>query len=250
MRIEYVPTLGLQRALYDMPRDQARFTRYLDVMRGGTDDLALPLVAFNPMGRDHVADTLDRLIAAGADDAVRAACERGATELPGDLPTLRATLVLSDDVGGMWTHRRSTEFARRWGDDPMLKRGWTVALAWTSDDVSADALATEARGTLYRAAYRLRYGNPVNLRDVLLQEGFALRFAGQATRTGTWSAHALDDRLEVHDTPTLFAALYGDAAAEELGYPPLGLGPNAGSEIAMAMVVESGQTPVEWLRSA
>ena len=40
-------------------------------MTDGRGDLKLPLPLFNPMGKDHVAAMLDRLIAAGAEGTAR-----------------------------------------------------------------------------------------------------------------------------------------------------------------------------------
>jgi hypothetical protein len=56
MKLEYVPLLKIQRELYGIPRGYERFQAYLQTMiDAGTRDLALPpLVAINPMGKDHV----------------------------------------------------------------------------------------------------------------------------------------------------------------------------------------------------
>jgi hypothetical protein len=40
--------------------------------------------------------------------------------------------------------------------------------------------------------------------------------------------------LQSTHQPTVIACLYGDEAAKELGYPPLGLSKNAGFQIALA----------------
>src|SRR5258708_37606914 len=64
------PLLRIQRDLYDIPRGWDRFKRYLAMMTGGTDDLVLPLQAMNPMGKAHVADALDRLLALEAEGIV------------------------------------------------------------------------------------------------------------------------------------------------------------------------------------
>jgi hypothetical protein len=128
VRIDYVPTLAKQRELYAMPRDMTRFKRYLWELTQGSEELVLPLVDFNPMGREHVAQALDRLIALDADAAVRQALDAAASELPGDRE-FRATLVLSDDIGGMWTHRRTTDLKRRWNEATTDEGSWLVPLA-------------------------------------------------------------------------------------------------------------------------
>jgi hypothetical protein len=44
--------------------------------------------------------------------------------------------------------------------------------------------------------------------------------------------------LESTHQPTVIACLYGDEAAKELGYPPLGLSKNAGFQLALADALE------------
>src|SRR5262245_46238917 len=120
-----VPMLAVQRELYELPRGHARFRKYLAVMTGGTDDIVLPLQAMNPMGKEHVARTLDALIAVGAEhsaaDAIADVEQRlGHVTLP-----LRVGIVITDDVGGGWTNRELIEAQRlRSVPEATLKRGW------------------------------------------------------------------------------------------------------------------------------
>ena len=87
---------------------------------------------------------------------------------------------------------------------------------------------------------------------MLEQEGLAARFAG---RGDSLPAAQLETARRVIDAldraaapyPTIFAALYGDAAGIELGYTPLGLPPRAGFAVAMA---DERRDPVEMLVSA
>jgi hypothetical protein len=64
------PLLKAQRDLYEIPHGGDRFQRYLAVMTGGTDDLVLPLQAMNPLGRAHVVETLDKLLAVEAETII------------------------------------------------------------------------------------------------------------------------------------------------------------------------------------
>lgn len=64
MRVDFRSTLAIQRALDDLPRSPARFQAYLCAL--DPDPVTRwprlpPLVAFNPMGRDHVATHLNAL---------------------------------------------------------------------------------------------------------------------------------------------------------------------------------------------
>ena len=79
MHLELVPLLRVERELYHTPRGFARFRKYLATMQGGTNDVELlPLVALNPMGKEHVAAVLDALLALDAEAvAAEAAADAG-----------------------------------------------------------------------------------------------------------------------------------------------------------------------------
>ena len=82
-KVTLVPMLRVQRGLYDLPRGAERFRRYLDAMTGGTDDIVLPLAVFNPMGKDHVAATLDRLLGVDAEGVAIEAVDEANRRLAG-----------------------------------------------------------------------------------------------------------------------------------------------------------------------
>ena len=69
MNIEFVPLLRVQCDLYGIPRAPERFRAYLKTMvsSDGTDVHLPPLVAMNPMARDHVPALLDTLLATDAE---------------------------------------------------------------------------------------------------------------------------------------------------------------------------------------
>ena len=79
MKLSLLPLLQIQRDLYAMPRGMERFREYIKTMTDpDTGDLALPLVAMNPMGKDHIPALIDEYIAldaeriaSGAIDGVR-----------------------------------------------------------------------------------------------------------------------------------------------------------------------------------
>ena len=68
MKLSLLPLLQIQRDLYAMPRGMERFREYIKAMTDPeTGDLSLPLVAMNPMGKDHVPALIDEYIALGAE---------------------------------------------------------------------------------------------------------------------------------------------------------------------------------------
>ena len=91
-------------------------------------------------------------------------------------------------------------------------------------------------------------GAPRTLRDILLQEGSAMRLAGARNpaldRTSSCErARSFRACSTAEDQPTLIAALFGDRAAQELGHPPLGLPPRAGLALALHGRLESRRRP-------
>jgi hypothetical protein len=217
VELEHIPLLQVHRELYSMPRGMDRFRAYLARMTGGTGDLALPMVAMNPMGKEHMLRAAEAWISAGAEDAAAAALRSSRVEGPG---RLRIGLVIADDVAGGWTNRFTTDFAHRFESGTLWQRDLGVGLLWASEPPSAERARDEVLLTAARASYERTHGLVRTLRDRLAQEHHALRVAGLTPKPLPPARY-----LDATDAPTLFACLYGDAAAESLGYSPLGVPP-------------------------
>jgi hypothetical protein len=253
MLVSYVPVLPTLRELYAQPRSMDRFRAYIAQLTGGTDDVVLPIGQANPMARDQALDAVNRLIALGADGAGAEAADEAARRLARIPLTseIKATIVVADDAGGGWTNRHTTEAMVRFPGRGALKRPFATALAWTSESPGVDELRAEVLAAIYRVAFQQQLRLPTTLGGMLQQEGLAARFANQLP---TLTPEALDQarRLlagldrERAPYPTIFAALYGDAAATALGYPALGLPPRAGFEVAIA---DERRDPIEVLAS-
>src|SRR5262249_16354276 len=131
MNLDYVPLLRVMRELHDIPRGQPpdfngmrRFRQYLRTIfpHDESADQLLPLLAMNPMGKDHVAALLDEFLAMDADDiGARVAAEVSArlADVPGDF---KAGLVVADDLMGGGTNRYDYEFTLRFGPDYLRSR--------------------------------------------------------------------------------------------------------------------------------
>ena len=241
MQIELVPTLQIQRDLYDMPRGMERFREYINTMMPpGSTELKLPLMSMNPMGKDHLPVFLDRLIGFHAEDVARDAASEAAGGLSADEGNYRLCVVVSDDLKGGWTNRFTSELSHRGFEQPgMYKRGWIVAILWTSETYTPDLVREEVRACIFRAAYAQRHGATRTLGALLAQEAFAMSHAG-ATRPSlddedlAYTREVLAPLAGKSDRATVIAGLFGDAAARELGYEPLGLSARAGLALALA----------------
>jgi hypothetical protein len=216
--VEHLPLLEVQRELYALPRGSSRFREYLARMTAGSGEIALPLVAMNPMAKEHVGAAIAALLALGAEEVARAAIAEVAPRVPE--MALRVGLVVADERGG-WTNRYTTDFGHRFEQRAMLERGFAVALLWAGDAPSAATVRREVIFSIARAAWQTAHGAPRTLREMLTQENEARRLAGLEARLLPDSGEHLDAR----DAPTLFAMLYGDEAAVSLGYRPLGTTP-------------------------
>lgn len=256
MELTFLPLLQVQRDLLDTARGFERFKKYLDVLTDGQGDIALPLGTFNPMSKPHVAELLDALLAMDAEGVARTALDDAARRLRRVAGRLRVGLVVADDAMGGWTNRYLTDARHRFEDAGWLKRHFATPLIWTGEitpaTLSVAAMRAQVRAetlaTIYRAAYQLRHGMPKTLRAMLTQEGFVGVFAGIPPTLAPDDLTAVRDLLMVHlDTanyPIIIACLYGDEAAEAVGYPALGVPPWGGFAAALAEARARGWEPV------
>jgi hypothetical protein len=239
MKLDYVPLLSVQRELYEMPRGWERFRAYLATMIDPeTRDLKLPLSGMNPMGKEHLPVLLDELLAIDADgEAARAVAEAEAhlAHVPGQF---KVACVVSDDLMGGWTNRYTSEFTRRFGTRAYHKRGWLEVGLWTSEAPSIATVRERALETIYRAAHIEQHGFTQTLREMLRQEGYAMALAKCNWPTLdadelAYTREVIAPHLDTKDQPTVIACLFGDEAANMLGYTPLGLSARAGFALAL-----------------
>ncbi len=251
MTLTFVPLLRVQRELYAMPRGMERFREYIKTMVDAeTGDLALPLVAMNPMGKDHVPALIDEYLALGAEDiaeeavkearakaqAVRTDVRRATASAVAEY---RVALVVSDDLKGGWTNRWSSEYSHRIEGAAIAKRGWLVGILWTSEPAAAQHVRDAVLTSIYRADYLQRHAAPITLGAMLDQEGYAMARAGCTTPQLddddlAYTRSVIKPHLGATDRATVIACLFGDGAAAALGYPPQGLSDRAGLALALS----------------
>ena len=239
MKLEYVPLLKIQQELYDIPRGTERFQTYIETMVDPqTRDLELPLVAMNPMGKDHIPALLDQYLAFAADDLAEQAVLAAAPQLAAVPGEFKVTLIIADDARGQWTNRYTTEFGHRFECKPLFRRGWLTGLLWTSEPASAQTVREEALQALFRGAYIQQRGFARTLGEMLAQEGDVMAQAG-CTQPSldpddlAYTRQVLASHVDTTDYGVIIASLFGDGAACELGYEPQGLSPRAGLALAL-----------------
>ena len=240
MKLSFLPLLQIQRDLYALPRGMERFREYIKTMTDPeTGDLALPLVAMNPMGKDHIPVLIDEYIALGAEQIAVDAIEdaRSRVSAPSDRE-YKVALVVSDDLKGGWTNRWASEFGYRIEGGAILKRGFITGILWTSEPASSTRVRDEVLTCIYRAEYLQTHPAPNTLRGMLEQEGYAMARAGCASPSLdaedlAYTRTVIEPHLDAHDRATVMACLFGDTAANALGYPPQGLTDRAGFALAL-----------------
>jgi hypothetical protein len=241
VNIEFVPLLQIQRDLYSIPRGPERFSAYLKTMvrADGTDVHLPPLVAMNPMAKDHVPALLDALLAAEAEATGADACIDAAKHVEGTPGDFKLGLVVADDLKGGWTNRFASEFSHRIEGPAAYKRGWLSAMIWSSEPPALATVREEVMQVIFRAAHVLEHGTASNLAQMLAQEGHVMAMAGCSEPSLEpadldYTREILQPHLAATDVPTLIPCLFGDPAAYALGYPPQGLTHRAGLALALS----------------
>jgi len=238
------PILQLQRNLYNLPKGRERFEAYLALMKDpATGDIKLPLSGMNPMGHNHLADLLDAYLAMDVDGKAVEALKGWQSEpiLQEAFANLnmQTAFVLADDAKGQWTHRVAYEFDAIYHLKPLFRRGWLVALLWSSEAADSSRALTSLRQTVYRGAWIAAHGHAATLGDLIHQEGWVAKKLGLAQQLEeeelTFTHKILKPYWNSEDEPVLLAGIFGDEAATKLGHPPLGLRSNAGIELGVSL---------------
>ena len=189
MKLSFLPLLQIQRDLYAMPRGMERFREYIKTMTDPeTGDLALPLVAMNPMGKDHVPALIDEYIALGAEKIAAAMRSRKPLRVrrrPKPSPSKRRNTnsdswsrTISRAVGPIAGPANSviaSRAARSSGADSSRRFSGPASLP------PHRSVRDAALTSIYRAEYLQTHPAPKTLRGMLEQEGYAMARAGCAT---------------------------------------------------------------------
>jgi hypothetical protein len=265
MNLDYVPLLRVMREIQGIPRGQPpdfngmkRFRHFVRRIfprkRNGEIDknavYLIPLLAINPMAKDHVTALLDAYLAMDADGiGARVAAEVSArlVDVPGDF---KVCLIVLDDLMGAGTNRYENEFTFRFGPAQLpsssgpqkrsrwLKDWWLTGVLWSSEAPSERAVREAILMAVHRVAYMHQHGPARTLRQMLAQEGQVMALAGCSGPTLdaediAYTREVLADFLDADDLRTCIECLFGDAAARTLGFTPCGLSPWAGLALAL-----------------
>jgi hypothetical protein len=263
MNLDYVPLVPVMRKLHSIPRGQPpdfdgmkRFRHFVRTIfprkkNGEIDENAvylIPLLAINPMAKDHVTALLDAYLAVDADAiGARVAAEVAArlADVPGDF---KVGLIVCDDLMGVGTNRYEQEFIFRFGPAHLPAGGvkgsrwlrdlWLTSVLWSSEPASERSVREAILTAAHRVAYMHQHGPARTLRQMLAQEGQVMALAGCSgpaldAEDIAYTREVLIPYLDADDMRTCIECLFGDAAARTLGFTPRGLSPWAGLALAL-----------------
>lgn len=242
MDIELVPLLAQQRDLYQIARGPARFSAYLRLMLNENhDDVRFPpLVALNPMAKDHVATRIDELLGLDAEEVAIRAADQASLQHTELVKSFSIGLVVADDLGGGWTNRYASEFFLISGQrrTSPFRQAWLTGVLWSSEPASVRGVWETVQMSVHRTAYIHRHGKPVALKDFMNQEGDAMLRAGCVEPTLDdddleYTRHLLAPHLDDSNARMIMESLYGDQAGQTLGFTACGLSHRAGLALAL-----------------
>jgi hypothetical protein len=238
MPITHIAIMAEQYRLQQMPRNMERFHEYLNTITNEdhTDVKLAPLVAANPMAREHVTERVAEYLALDAEQVAATAVMEYQARAGTPAHEYKHGLVVMDDVKGGWTSRPSAEMAVI--ESASTRGGWLTTGLWVSEPATAAYIRENVLQTLFRMFYLQGHGIPQTLRERMAVEGRAMAFAGKTLWLDkeeiAYTRHVLAPLLDTDNYAFCFAALLGDEAARQFGYEALGLSARAGLAVALA----------------
>ncbi len=250
MKVVVTEILDDLRDLYRIEDRFRRFEAYVSLSsgkaRGGGKARGepLPLGTFSPMGQRQ-AGYLEQLIAMGAEGLAQVAADEVAEAFADLTDRFRLMLVVADVPKNGWTERQLTDAEWRFtlkndtlpNTMPTSFDRWVSVLLWTDTEATKAYVESEVRGALYRTLHVRYVGVPRTLGEMMRQEGRVLAYAGCVPKLDLeevqYSRVVIASYLQSTEFPVCFAALYGDAAARQVGYDALGLAADAGFQLAL-----------------
>lgn len=224
--LHYLKLLQTQRELLDIPRGLERFQEYLKKMlKDG--EMVVPISGFNPMSKEHVAQTLDVLLEMDAESIGEGIARECFKRLDFGKTEWNMGLVLSDDLMGGWTNRPSIEVERWTNPKKVAWRSFLPLTLWVTDAIDKEALENRLMRQIFEAHSVLMKPPPRDLEGVLRLRRDSMVFSqGGKALPQTPNGKTLLERFRPYfgstQTGILIACLFGDKEAARLGHPELG----------------------------
>ncbi|MFZ9858910.1 MAG: hypothetical protein ACO3F2_11335 [Roseiflexaceae bacterium] len=234
MTVKYVPLIQRIRPLYDLPRDPTlRFPFYIAQVRGGETIGCPPLVAYNPMGKAHIATYIDALLDFDVDALAQSWIDTVPSALTNRLNDYRLGIAVVDDVAGGWTERSAYEMNERFPQViATATASWLTTNLYASEPVVLADVTARVKATVVRTAIMVEYGLARTIRQMLTQEARVYQYVpapfGCDDDEYAYTEAVIGPYLDAIDYPTQVAVLLGDEMARRNGFPVHGFGAYAG----------------------
>ena len=228
--VTIAPTLETMAELYLLSRDggpkSERFTAYVKRV-----EHEWGLVSYNPMAGAAALEAVQQAIAV---DAERIAREAAGDTIAECEYTGSVTLAVVVASAGMWTDRLATEVEYRTTAKRRADHG--QVMLWSREAITAEDVRRESVAETVRTMWTALHGQARTLRSVLAREGLAYALADLKTIVQPENDAAIGDALAILGDSTtqgdIVAALYGDAVADQMGWPTLGISDRGGAQWA------------------
>lgn len=242
-QVRIAPTLHTMAGVYALTREggpkSPRFAAYVAKTPANWG-----LVPYNPMAGDAALDTVNALIAIDAEALAQQSAQQVAVQCHYTDAILLAIAVRSK---GLWTDRVATEVDERVTAKPRVPHQGVISL-WSREENSTQTIARESAAEAVRVMWHAMHGVADTLNRVLACEGLAYALAEPLGGLGPYATPiapeetvAVIEAFEVLGDSTqaseIAGVLYGDAAAKEMGWTPLGIPQYAGYRWAIQRAV-------------
>lgn len=232
--VHIAPTLRKMADVYALTREggpkSPRFAAYVSQTENNWG-----MVPYNPMAGDAALETVNALIAMDAETLA----ERTAQQIVNECHyTDELTLAISVRSKGLWTDRVATEVDERvTGKTRVAHRG--VVSIWSREENSSQDVLRESAAEAVRVMWHAQHGVADTLNRVLACEGLAYAIAEPVGGLGPYATEltpeetvAVIEAFEVLGDTTqpgeIAGVIYGDEAAAQIGWTPLGISKYAG----------------------
>lgn len=241
--VRIAPTLHTMAGVYALTREggpkSPRFAAYV-----AETPTNWGLVPYNPMAGDAALDTVLALIALNAERLAQQSAQHVADTCHYTNAVILAIAVRST---GLWTDRVATEVDERVSAKRRVPHQGVISL-WSREENGTEIIAREAAAEAVRVMWHAIHGVADTLNRVLACEGLAYALAEPLGGLGRYAPpitpeetvgviEALEVLGDTRQAGEIAGVLYGDAAAKEMGWTPLGISQYAGYRWAIQRAI-------------
>lgn len=241
MKLESIKVLGQIKELYEMPRTQERFNKYLFMLQGANkNEMILPIASFNPMGKELALEKLNKLIELNAEKILEDVIFKFNHNLEfkqDGRRIIRVAINLIDDIEGSWSNYYVTDYRSKFEIENLLKRNFCTPIFWTSESVTEESITRRIEEYILRTIFWIAHGKPVKLIDMLEQEiAVQMHYNDIESNLGKADAENMEKFISENeaseDQSLNLNFFYGDEGSDTLNYVINGIVNDGGFEYA------------------